>query len=198
MWLFKLFFSGDVHEDTRGEEFQQDFQQRSSALGLGLRIDFFTRTFHELCFEARRRKKPILIVTVQNNSDAAVRLAVETLSNDLVQAEINESFITYGMYSNHVDPNLERNMRFPRNAVISMWVLMVKPEDQVQITARLNNSGEEVISPQEILNFLHENMSLFNIMSEEDPEYQRIRILQDGKNKDLTLAAGVLPIVPGG
>lgn len=71
VWVFKLFFSGDVHEDTRGEEFQIDFQQRVVSLGLDskLNIDFYTKTFHELCFEARGEKRPILIITMQDNSE---------------------------------------------------------------------------------------------------------------------------------
>lgn len=77
--------------------------------------------------------------------------------------------MVYGMFSDHVDPELGRVMRFPRNSLLSMWILVVKHDQTVQITSRLNGQDQQTLNPELIMDFLHENLSLFHVMVEEDP-----------------------------
>jgi len=63
-------------------------------------------------------------------------------------------------------------MRFPHNSLLSMWILVVKHDQTVQITSRLNGQDQQQLSPESIMDFLHENLSLFSVMVEEDPQYQ--------------------------
>lgn len=63
---------------------------------------------------------------------------------------------------------------------MSIWALIVKHDNNIQINSRLAGAHEEFHS-ENFINFLTENLNFFHIVAEEDPEYQRLRILQDGK-----------------
>ena len=63
-----------------------------------------------------------------------------------------------------------------------MWTLFVRHDDNIQVHARISGSENEF--RDNMLSFLHENLNMFNILVEEDPEYERMRLLQDGKVDD--------------
>lgn len=80
------------------------------------------------------------------------------------------------MFRDNVEENLARVLIFPENSLLSVWALFVRHDHNIQINARLSGFADE-FRPESFLNFLHENLNLFHILAEEDPEYQRIRIL---------------------
>lgn len=53
---------------------------------------------------------------------------------------------------------------------------MVHHDNNIQINARLAGSTDE-FRTESLMNFLNENLNLFTILCEEDPEYQRMQIL---------------------
>ena len=83
---------------------------------------------------------------------------------------IEETYNVYGFYSTHVDPTLQNVLEFPSHALMSLWVLIVRPNNHIQINSRLAGREDE-FREESFLNFLTENLSLFHIMNEEDPEY---------------------------
>lgn len=88
VWIFKLFFAADdVNQATSGEEFTRRLTQLVAEHNLGnrMRVDFFTRTFQELCLEARGSQRPILVVSLRDQTPESVRFAVDVLSNEAVQ-----------------------------------------------------------------------------------------------------------------
>jgi hypothetical protein len=52
-----------------------------------------------------------------------------------------------------------------------MWILNVKHDMTVQINSRIMGTQDRGFDPLQLGQFLQENLSLFQIMTEEDPEY---------------------------
>jgi len=53
---------------------------------------------------------------------------------------------------------------------MSIWALSVKLNKQISINSRLAGRGDE-FREDSFINFLTENLNLFHIMCEEDPNY---------------------------
>jgi hypothetical protein len=65
-------------------------------------------------------------------------------------------------------------------------VIFVRHDNTLQVNSRLVGTSAHPASPDTLRQFLDENLSLFDIMVEEDPEYHQLRILQD---------AGIIPVI---
>lgn len=68
----------------------------------------------------------------------------------------------------------------PEDSYLTMWILNVKHDMTVQINSRITGTQERGFDPIQLGQFLQENLSLFQIMIEEDPEYQQLEMLQNG------------------
>jgi hypothetical protein len=100
----------------------------------------------------------------------------------------------YGVFRNQVDNSLSKVLSFPPNATVSMWALVVRHDNNISIISRLAGQQDEFRS-ESLINYLTENLNLFHVICEEDPEYARESVLIDGKitYSIILLIAGVLP-----
>lgn len=145
------------------------------------RLTLQHETFHNLCAIARTDRRPILIVMLRDQSDDSILQLVNSLGqNEIAVHTINENYLVYGLFATHLEENLARHFVLPQGAQLGIWALMVHHDNNIQINARLAGGSNEFNS-EALMNFLNENLNLFQIMCEEDPEYQRLQILQDGK-----------------
>lgn len=53
---------------------------------------------------------------------------------------------------------------------MTMWTLVVRHDHNISIISRLAGIADEFRS-ENLINYLTENLNLFHIMCEEDPEY---------------------------
>ena len=184
LWFYKIFFTtGEVAIETSGEEFKRIVEQRVREMGMQdlFRLNLQSETFHELCAIARTDRRPILMLMLRDQTDDCILQLVNALGQSEVAVQtINENYLVYGLFANSLEESLARHFVFPHNAQISVWALMVHHDNNIQINARLAGGSEE-FKTDSVMNFLNENLNLFHIMCEEDPEYQRLQILQDGK-----------------
>lgn len=89
---------------------------------------------------------------------------------------MEESFNVYGSFRDRVDNNLGRVLDYPENATVSVWCLVVRHDNNISIISRLAGRADEFRS-ENYINFLTENLNLFHIMCEEDPEYHGETVL---------------------
>jgi len=90
---------------------------------------------------------------------------------------------------------LVQHLHLPANFVTAFYSIFVGHRNTLQIASRLIGTSESPVMPDALTAFLHESLTHFEIMAEEDPEYKRMRILQDGKFYDIHLVAGVIPVI---
>jgi hypothetical protein len=76
---------------------------------------------------------------------------------------------------------LNQHLHLPANAVLAFYSIFVGHRNTLQIASRLLGTSENPAMPDALTAFLHENLTHFEIMADEDPEYKRMRLLQDGK-----------------
>jgi hypothetical protein len=179
VWFYKLFFAiEDIPQDTNGRAFKQEYEQkmRQRFPQIKLNLRFFERGFYELCERSRRDKKPILVIMLTDSSDETFQYFINALSNETAQELIANSYNVYGIFRHQVDNNLGTVLQFPPHATMSMWSLVVRHDNNISIISRLAGQGDEFRS-ESLINYLTENLNLFHIMCEEDPEYQREQIL---------------------
>ena len=88
----------------------------------------------------------------------------------------------YGVYYEQVNPEtssahltddqeLIRVLRLPSRAKVSLWVVFVQHDQNLQVNSRLAGRSSADFSPSRVNDFLSENLSLFQFLAEEDPEY---------------------------
>lgn len=63
-----------------------------------------------------------------------------------------------------------------------MWVIFVRHDNTLQINSRISGTTEHPVAPEALSTFLDENLSHFEILANEDPEYQELEDLQNGKS----------------
>ena len=73
----------------------------------------------------------------------------------------------------------------PQRATLCLWVLNVRHDHNIVANSRLAGNKLSQFSKSQVLQFLEENYSLYQILIEEDPEYLRMQYLQD---------AGLVPL----
>ncbi|CDW77100.1 fas-associated factor 1 [Stylonychia lemnae] len=186
-YIFKTVFArGDVHPNTNGQEFAAVFDQAMRDLQRQneVRVKFFDSSFHELCEKSREQKKPLLIVMLNEQDEETFRFTANAFSNQEVQSLMNNDFLIYGMFKERAEANLQRELKFPANATLCVWMLTVGHDQNITIQSRHGGMADEFM-PENYLPYLHQNLVLYRIIAEEDPDYQRIQILQD---------AGIIPI----
>lgn len=147
-------------------------------------------SFYNLCEESRRRRKPVLVLMIRSKTSLAQHNTVHRslLIPEHIRTTINNQYLVYGIYERATDENLNRALPFPAEARVALFVLFVHHDANIQVASRLAGRGLGDFSASLVSQFLDENMQLFNLIAEEDPEYRRVSILQD---------AGLLPVTPG-
>eukprot|EP00347_Sterkiella_histriomuscorum_P016338 403353573 len=186
-YFYRIIFPrGDVNPNTNGEEFTLTFRQAMRDIGMQeqVKIRFFERSFLELCEMAREQKKPMLVFMLNEQDEETFRFTANALQNDQVQHILNNQFLNYGMFRDRVDVNLQRVLNFPQLTTLCVWMLTVGHDQNITIQSRHHGMADEFM-PEHFLNFINQNLSLYRVIAEEDPEYQRIQILQD---------AGIIPV----
>jgi hypothetical protein len=173
-----ILMRGDVNPNTNGMEFVMTFRQalRNLHMENDIKVRFFERSFIELCTIARSERRPILVFMLNDQSDETFRFTANALSDREVQGSLNSNFMLYGMFREHVDINLERVLTFPPMATLSVWMLTVGHDENITIQSRHYGMADEFM-PDNFLNYLHQNLELYHVLIEEDPEYRGIQIL---------------------
>lgn len=72
---------------------------------------------------------------------------------------------------------LAQHLRLPVDTVLAFYSIFVGHQNTLQIASRHLGTSESPVMPDALTAFLHENLTHFEIMAEEDPEYKRMRIL---------------------
>ena len=97
------------------------------------------------------------------------------------------SFGVYNdMLTNDDGVQISQHLHLPEGSILCVWALFVHHDNTIQINSRLIGTSDHPVLPEQLGEFLTENLSLFEIMAEEDPEYHQMRVLQD---------AGVIPVI---
>ena len=107
---------------------------------------------------------------LRDDSDETYNFVLDALNNETALELINSSYTVYGMYRDRVAPNFARVLEFPADAIFSMWVMVVRHNNEISINSRLAGHSDE-FRQDKLITFLTENLSLFSIMAEEDPGY---------------------------
>lgn len=149
-------------------------------------------SFFSLCEVARARKKPILAVMLRDKQSLTQhRMLYQALmSSEHIKQHIQEDYLVYGVYYEQVNPEtpslqltddqeLIRVLRLPSRATVSLWVVIVQHDQNLQVNSRLAGRSPGDFSTSRVNDFLSENLSLFSILAEEDPEYQRQLLLPE-------------------
>jgi hypothetical protein len=76
---------------------------------------------------------------------------------------------------------LVQHLHLPQKVVVAFYSIFVGHRNTLQIASRLIGNSENPVMPDALTAFLHESLTHFEIMTEDDPEYKRMRLLQDGK-----------------
>lgn len=119
------------------------------------------------------------------------------MTSEHIKHHVQEDFLVYGVYFEQVSPEtpsahltddqeLIRVLRLPSRASVAMWVVIVQHDQNLQVNSRLAGRSAADFSAGRVNDFLSENLSLFQILAEEDPEYQRHLLLPEGNFSSLT------------
>ncbi|TNV84023.1 hypothetical protein FGO68_gene14995 [Halteria grandinella] len=149
-------------------------------------------SFYKLCEDARRKRKPILILLLRSKTSKSQHNIIlrNLLYPEHLRTTINTNFIVYGIYERPTaDENLHRALTFPSQANIALFTLFVGHDASIQVASRLAGRREGDFSVSLVAQFLDENLQLYRLIAEEDPEYRRVSILQD---------AGLIPVTGNG
>ena len=86
VWLKHSLFLQEVHENTSGEEFKNDFRDKIGRHNFNndIKIRFFGNRFLELCQRSRRSRKPILIIMLRDDSEETYEYVANALSSETV------------------------------------------------------------------------------------------------------------------
>jgi hypothetical protein len=99
------------------------------------------------------------------------------LTPEHLRNTINTNFIVYGIYERPTDDNLHRALTFPSQANVALFTLFVQHDASIQVASRLAGRREGDFSVSLVAQFLDENLQLYRLIAEEDPEYRRVSIL---------------------
>ena len=116
--------------------------------------------------------------TVGNTGD----ILRQTFSGDTAMNMINENYHVYGMFYDRIDPSVASVLERPSDCPIQIWATSVHADFSVQVLSCLQLPGDATEPLSQVLfNFLTENLSLFQIMAEEDVQYQNESLIQNCK-----------------
>ena len=105
-------------------------------------------SFFQMCEDARRLRRPILILAIRDrtNQRAHAMLQKQLIESNYLRDLANTSFVVYGLYyndRNRAEPGeaqLRGVLNMPRSSQVSLWVLSVLHDHNIQVNSRVSTS----------------------------------------------------------
>ena len=93
-------------------------------------------SFFQMCDDARRLRRPVIILAIRNRSNISAHHTVEQLiiESNYLRDLLNTSFLVYGLYyndKNRAEPGesqLRGVLKMPASSPLSLWSMSVLPE----------------------------------------------------------------------
>ena len=142
-----------------------------------LEIDKF-QTFFKTCIRSRRRKKPMLVLVMQNPDDQlqvdrVIQTFVEgsAITQDLLKAKYTLMVVSQDQLESKLK-NSQAYFRLHHQDDLTLFILFIKVEAQVSVIHRVRQA--DLLDQNTFANRLQEYAGLFDFMAEEDPEYRAV------------------------